>query len=91
MRRGRTTASISRTDFQDDQWFFQFGGLFRKTPEFFAILDTFDGEQHHIGGFGMQHEARKIQRINVGLVAATGFVTDAETMLHGAPHHVDLP
>src|SRR5688572_13011885 len=38
----------------------------------------------------MQHEACKIERIDIGLVAAARFIADAQAVFHRPPHHVDL-
>ena len=91
VRRRRAAADFGGAKFQDDQRLFQLRGFFRQCAEFVAALDALDRQQHHVGRFRMQHEAREIQRVDVGFVTATRFIADAQAMVHRAPHDSDLP
>ena len=90
VRSGGTAASFGGTDFQYHQRLFKFGRFLRKAAEFFTAFDAFNREQHDICCFRMQHETREIHRIDIGLVATTRFIADAEAVFHRAPHHIDL-
>ena len=55
-----------------------------------AVPDAFDCHQDDRRRIRPQHEAREVERIEVRLVAAAGFVTDAEARHLRAPHDGDL-